>query len=86
MRGRVTLAMRDVGVDGFSFMARRPVSPGTRLQMSFELPAVPAVHVDATAISLYSSYEGADGFRIGARFLDLPDAAADAIAAFVAQQ
>lgn len=75
----------DIGRDGMCLLAPRPITPGTRCRISFELPlGSELVAVSATAKIVYSSYSAAGEFRIGAVFLDLDGAAATAIGEFVA--
>ena len=59
----------DVGVDGLSVLSPRPVPPGSRCELDFELPdvgALAAVHVAGKTV--YSSFMGAEGFRVGLVF------------------
>jgi hypothetical protein len=74
----------DVGADGLSLIAMRPVSPGTRCRVDFSLPGAIGARIEASAKVVYSSFVGPDGFRIGLVFVDLPEAAADALAQLVA--
>lgn len=62
----------DVGSEGLSFYFPKPIAPGTRCRISFELPlAALNVPIAAPIKTVYSSYCGAEGFRIGAVFTDL---------------
>ena len=75
----------DLARDGMCLIAPRPITPGTRCRIAFELPVGGAlVAIAATAKIVYSSYSAAGEFRIGAVFLGLDDAAATAIGAFTA--
>jgi hypothetical protein len=75
----------DLACEGMCLIAPRPITPGTRCRIAFELPVGGAlVAIDATAKIVYSSYSAAGEFRIGAVFLGLDDAAATAIGAFTA--
>ena len=75
----------DLAREGMCLIASRPITPGTRCRIAFELPVGGAlVAIDATAKIVYSSYSAAGEFRIGAVFLGLDDAAATAIGAFTA--
>ncbi len=77
----------DISVEGLSFHFGRPVAPGTRCQISFELPlGGRGVPVSAQIKTVYSSYCGAEGFRIGAVFVALDAACADALLALTAPQ
>ncbi|MEW6705400.1 MAG: PilZ domain-containing protein [Pseudomonadota bacterium] len=73
----------DLGLDGLSVMSSKPIAPGTRCELRFELPGPSqSFPVDAMAKTVYSSFVGADSFRIGLVFTDLPAAAQAAVAAF----
>ena len=75
----------DVGREGMCLVASRPITPGTRCTIAFELPVGgELVAVSATAKIVYSSYSAAGEFRIGAVFLGLDEAAATAIGTFTA--
>jgi hypothetical protein len=75
----------DLGRDGMCLVAQRPIAPGTRCRIVFDLPlGGELVAVSATAKIVYSSYSAAGEFRIGAVFLALDDAAATAIGTFAA--
>jgi len=75
----------DLGREGMCLIASRPITPGTRCRVEFELPVGGAlVAVSAAAKIVYSSYSAAGEFRIGALFLGLDDDAAMAIGAFTA--
>ena len=75
----------DLARDGMCLIASRPITPGTRCRIAFELPVgSELVAVTATAKIVYSSYSAAGEFRIGAVFLALDDAGASAIGALTA--
>ena len=75
----------DIGVDGMSFVCAKPITPGTRCQISFDLPLGDrSVPVRATLKMVYSSFCGAEGFRIGAVFIELDDECAEALREFTA--
>ena len=66
--------MHDLSLDGLSVMAARPISPGTRCTISFDLPLgepPSSRRVTAQAKAVYSSYTGADGFKVGMIFMGL---------------
>jgi hypothetical protein len=65
----------DLGLDGMSVLSPKPVPPGSRCEVRFELPqgGVPAMPVKAAVKTVYSSFVGRDGFRIGLVFTQLPD-------------
>lgn len=76
--------LRDLSIDGLSFISSRPISPGTPLRIEFELmvdgqPC--AVRVGGRAS--YSSFQGREGFRIGMRFLEVDAASRQAIRDFI---
>lgn len=73
----------DLGLDGMSVMSPRPISPGTRCEVSFDVPSGgSATHVTAPVKVLYCSYCGADGFRVGTAFGDLDEDSLDAVKGF----
>ena len=75
----------DIGREGMCLIAQRPITPGTRCRIAFDLPVNgELVAVSTAAKIVYSSYSAAGEFRIGAVFLGLDDAAATAIGAFTA--
>jgi hypothetical protein len=75
----------DTGVDGVSFLSSRPITPGTRCQVRFELPLPDRqVVVQGELKTVYSSYSGADGFKIGAVFSRLDENTAAALREFLA--
>ena len=75
----------DLARDGMCLIAARPIAPGTRCRIAFELPVGGELFaIDTTAKIVYSSYSAAGEFRIGAVFLGLDDVAAAAIGAFTA--
>ena len=62
----------DVGMDGLSFYFAKPIAPGTRCRIEFELPmGAQSRPIASTIKTVYSSYCGPDGFRIGAIFAEL---------------
>ena len=71
----------DLGQGGLSFVAPRPVAPGTRCTLSFEVPLADAPVGLAVALKVvYSSYLAAEQFKIGTVFTALDDAAAEVLA------
>jgi hypothetical protein len=75
----------DIGVDGMSFVCAKPIPPGTRCRISFELPlGERGVPIQAAMKTVYSSYCGADGFRIGAVFTELDGHDAEVLSDFAA--
>jgi hypothetical protein len=63
----------DVGLDGMSVLSPKPIPPGTRCEVSFDLVTLAGrtAHVTAPVKVLYCSYCGADGFKVGTAFGDL---------------
>ena len=75
----------DLGRDGMCLLAPRPIAPGTRCRISFELPLGDEVLAVSTAAKIvYSSYSAAGEFKIGAVFTDLAEDAALALGKFAA--
>jgi hypothetical protein len=65
----------DLATDGASFMSFRPIAPGTRLTLAFDLGGATGSGALSVAVrTRYSSFEGAEGFRIGVAFRELDDA------------
>lgn len=76
----------DVGADGLSFHFPKPIAPGTRCRISFELPLTGHSKPIAASIkTVYSSYCGPEGFRIGAVFTDLDPLCSSALLEFTTQ-
>ena len=73
----------DVGLDGLSLLCAKPIAPGTRCRVSFELPLA-ARHVAVSGLlkTIYSSLCGATGFKIGAVFTELDADSAAALREF----
>lgn len=64
----------DVGQGGLSLLSPRPIGPGTRCTVAFELPFEGgAVEVSGTLKVIYSSYVAAEQFKIGTVFTVLDD-------------
>jgi hypothetical protein len=85
--GEVTTGVQtwDVGRDGMSLLAPRPISPGSRCRVTFELPLADGpVSVTAAAKVVYSSYSAAGEFKIGALFIGLDDELALLLGRFTA--
>jgi len=73
----------DLGIDGMSIMSPRPISPGTRCEISFEVPVGgKLLPVTAVVKVLYCSYSGPDGFKVGTAFVELDDESREAVNAF----
>ncbi len=64
----------DLGRDGMCLLASRPIAPGTRCKVTFDVPlGAELVGVTAAAKVVYSSYSAPGEFKIGAVFTDLGD-------------
>lgn len=75
----------DLGRDGMCLLTPRPIAPGTRCTITFDVPlGAERVGITATAKVVYSSYSAAGEFKIGAVFTDLDEGAALVLARFVA--
>ena len=75
----------DLGIDGMSIMSPRPIPPGTRCEVSFELPVGGKVlPVTAAVKVLYCSFSGPDGFKVGTAFGELDDESRGAVNGFAA--
>ena len=73
----------DLGRDGMCLMAARPIAPGTRCKVVFEVPiGAELLAVTAKAKVVYSSYSAAGEFKIGAVFIDLDEAVANTLGRF----
>ncbi len=82
VHGDVTVAVQtlDVGQGGLSLLAPRPIGPGTRCTVAFELPfADGPVEFAASLKVVYSSYLAPEQFKIGTVFTALDDATAGAL-------
>jgi hypothetical protein len=75
----------DLGLDGLSVLSPRPVPPGSRCELQFDLVlGGHAAPITAEGKTVYSSYVGAEGFRVGLVFTRLPDDTAACIERFAA--
>lgn len=83
---QASVQSRDLARDGLSVVAPRPIAPGTRCQVEFDLPLGhgESRHVSATARVVYSSYVAPGEFRIGAVFTEVDAATAAALGEFAA--
>jgi len=81
----VALQTFDIGRDGMCLLARRPIGPGTRCRITFEIPLRDGPkQIVASLKVVYSSYLAAEEFKIGAVFTELDDAAVRVLEAFTA--
>ena len=75
----------DLGRDGMCLVSARPIAPGPRCTITFELPlGAERIGVVAVAKVVYSSYSAAGEFKIGAFFTDLDEGTGLALAKFAA--
>lgn len=83
--GDLALAVHtcDIGAGGMSLLVPRPIAPGTRCSIAFELPfGDRAVPVACPIKVVYSSYQAVEQFKIGTVFTELDEAAAQALERF----
>ena len=74
----------ELGLDGLSLLTNRPIAPGLRCQIRLDLPTTSGpVAVTLPAKTVYSSFQGTPGFRIGAHFERLADADQQVLAEFL---
>lgn len=75
----------DVGQDGLCLRAARPIAPGSRCTVTFDLPLDGGPRTVTAALrTVYSSYAAAGEFKVGARFVALDDDLAEVLARFAA--
>jgi hypothetical protein len=73
----------DLGADGMSILSPKPIPPGTRCRLSFELPqGDKSTPVSVPGKVVYCSFSGADGFKVGISFVDMDADSVAAIAQF----
>jgi hypothetical protein len=73
----------DLGADGLSLMSPRPIAPGSKCRLTFEVPLRDRRStVTVPAKVVYSSFSGPEGFKVGAVFTELDDSSAQAISEF----
>src|SRR3954470_5903546 len=69
-----TIQTWDLGKDGMCLVAARPIAPGTRCKITFDVPFPNApTTVTVAAKVVYSSYSAPGEFKIGALFTDLAE-------------
>ena len=74
----------DLGEDGLSLVCARPISPGTMGEVSLDVPlAGETFPLTVRVRFVYSSYLGVQGFKVGAAFTHVDEAAARAVREFV---
>ncbi|HUG23526.1 PilZ domain-containing protein [Piscinibacter sp.] len=75
----------DLGQDGMAILSPKPISPGTRCEMTLELPQGDrSTELSVPVKVVYCSFSGSDGFKVGMSFGDLDADAAAAIQQFSA--
>jgi hypothetical protein len=75
----------DLGRDGMCLLSPRPIAPGTRCKLTFDVPLDgELIHVTASAKVVYSSYSAAGEFKIGAVFTDIGEDVALVLGKFAA--
>jgi hypothetical protein len=80
-----TVQTWDLGRDGMCLLSARPIAPGTRCTITFELPlGAERIGVVATAKIVYSSYSAPGEFKIGVFFNDLDEGTSLALGKFAA--
>lgn len=73
----------DLGTDGLCLLTPKPIAPGSRIEVSFEVPLQGETRAVTAAVKVvFSSYSGPEGFKIGAVFTQLDDEATDVIREF----
>jgi hypothetical protein len=73
----------DLGLDGMSLMSAKPIPPGTRCHVSFDLPVGGKPRPITAAVKvLYCSFTGDEGFKVGTSFGDLDDDSREAVKEF----
>ena len=83
--GEAALAVHtlDIGPGGMSLLVPRPIAPGTRCSIAFELPLGDGTVSIAPPIKVvYSSYQSVEQFKIGAVFTEIDEATAQALERF----
>lgn len=75
----------DVGLDGMSIVAPKPIPPGTRCTVAMELPDGDAARpLQLPVKAVYCSLLGAEGVKVGLVFGTLDEDTERAIRGFVA--
>jgi hypothetical protein len=75
----------DLGRDGMCLLSTRPIAPGTRGKVTFDVPlATGPMSLTAGLKVVYSSYSASGEFKIGAVFTDLDEGVADILGKFAA--
>lgn len=59
----------DIGQDGLSVLSSKPISPGSKCQVSFDLVAShKTTQITAPVKVAYCSFSGLSGFKVGMTF------------------
>ena len=75
----------DLGRDGMCLLSPRPIAPGTRCKVTFDVPlAAGPMSLTAGLKVVYSSYSASGDFKIGAVFTDLDEGVAIILGQFAA--
>jgi hypothetical protein len=75
----------DLGRDGMCLLSPRPIAPGTRCKVTFDVPlASGPMSLTAGLKVVYSSYSASSDFKIGAVFTDLDEGVAAILGKFAA--
>jgi hypothetical protein len=75
----------DLGRDGMCLLSTRPIAPGTRCKVTFDVPlATGPMSLTAGLKVVYSSYSASGEFKIGAVFTDLDEGVAAILGTFAA--
>ena len=77
--GERDVRLRDLGSDGAALISSKPIAPGTKIELKFDLWVREGARpLAVTARVVYSSYQARDVFKIGVVFTALrhDDAAA----------
>jgi hypothetical protein len=75
----------DLGRDGMCLLSPRPIAPGTRCKVTFDIPlATGTMSLTAGLKIVYSSYSASGEFKIGAVFTDLDEGVAAILGKFAA--
>ena len=83
--GEAAIAVQtlDIGQGGLSLLAHRPIGPGSRCRITFQLPLGEGPVPVAAAIKVvYSSYLAVEQFKIGVVFAELDEKTAQALERF----
>jgi len=74
----------DLGADGMSLLSAKPISPGSKCTVAFEVPRGAASDpVSIPGKVVYCSFLGPQGFKVGMVFGSLDAPGADIVAEFL---